>query len=1529
MKHGNLRNLLLVILSAIFVTALGGTVGCAKKTTTAATCTITYSTSGTAVKSAKIKKGSAIGSLPFTDKRGYSFSGWFFDEDLTNPVFAEDVITRDVTLYAGFEKQDVDSVLPEYTELSIETDDATYELRFISDEEIDERNLGEFISVTSLYGELPKTEVYSSGGGKYALRPIGGYKNGGVYKIEITDDRVSFCELEADYGDDYTADDEIKTVYLSVNFGEEEKVFVKNGVIELNASSVVFSGEDKFTVTEAIYDRLPLTDASAVRIVGGEEERYLNVTGISKTDGGYEISFADCDDVDDVYEDFNVNVSGIAVANEKTEPENQTETNRQLAEIENELYGGKGTKAITALLANALNASPTVRSLSSSQNPYKDNITEVEGKQFTVEGLLEDLRIKVTLGTAKNGSFNGIGISPFDDTRWSMLAISFEYETGIKNNVKLEASITITQYLYVGLASSANKSTGDFKAEITPYSQTDIDFKILVCSAKKDGDEGEDKQEKKDISVEIENLANGEGDSSNIIKDVRDMLENKGDAVPLCEIPMFSAAYTVGGVISINIDLNFVIKVSFAAGVKIDATLLEATTIGVTGNYKTKTVDCYRRSALGSDRYIFDFYAYGYLGLKAGIEGELSVSFIGLKQVLRAGVGIEVGAYADLYGYLHYHAEERRVFKDIDTNGRHFQTLEGGLYFESGIYLELKAFVGVGKKEYGVSKEFKFKLLEAGDKYLYVEACDNDDLTIVFNENDENSVNLKDLIPAEGKFMDITTGEIETRIIPSKNIRVISDTNLFRVDNDKKLLFADAEKIEKRLLYGIPYGTISLYYKGPNVLFSSAYLNENVPELKGFKQLCKVTVVYLEEGTALDENTEFGKELTVTYKVRAKRGEETKEETVKTESVVSGQYYGGGIPDEIVAYCRKNGLLSEPDGVAVTYDGPTSGKRILTEDATYVFTTVEAQRFIAVKYKSEADFAADNGVWTVDVTAMNYNSLPEIAEGQKYAPENVYCKFFVVTPDGDKKVMGNEYLSKYDLYMRGTYGYETGVVLKSVRGTEQEIAAVFADMKNGAGELKEYSAFFTFTLEAEYITGMHYVYVYYPNGDYIRDNVKYGEAYKVPDYVMTNINQSASQKLAGWDTDGDGSADILPNEVFTVTRDMVLRPVTTASGYTITVVDFDGKVTSTAVNAGDAIPKSLLEIINSDPEGVTPPAEGSFYSANQWRIIATDFVVGDEGSAYFRGVSMKYNGDITVMPACDIVITGVNGDLYHYVTLVDKTDGYFTYKNEDGEIVKAKTVKIAVKDGGTVGTSADYNAKELKYVPPAGVTYYSPSYISDSGESLDFYYTAITTARTYNHTTWERRDGTYSVFFEYCVDTDGNVTRETLHNVVGITDEAKLDELLALCDKEYDVLTSDKYLAFMNDDEFSCSVDEYRSVKDSRLTDGYGITIVTYIVYIVKRTNTYTVFYDFNAPNHSNYGYSYKYGAVAYAFGGAEKQVDGEDEYGQYVAYYRLVGYDTDGDGVVDVKPGDFLVVTKNTTFKAIYEDKPYSISRK
>ena len=113
--------------------------------------------------------------------------------------------------------------------------------------------------------------------------------------------------------------------------------------------------------------------------------------------------------------------------------------------------------------------------------------------------------------------------------------------------------------------------------------------------------------------------------------------------------------------------------------------------------------------------------------------------------------------------------------------------------------------------------------------------------------------------------------------------------------------------------------------------------------------------------------------------------------------------------------------------------------------------------------------------------------------------------------------------------MTCVYGYETGKVLATINGTKQEIENVFNEMKNNQGTLKDYSKYFTYTLEAEYLTGMHTVRFYAPSGDYSQENVKYGEKYRVPEYWITNINQSVSKRLLGWDIDNDGEIDTFQN----------------------------------------------------------------------------------------------------------------------------------------------------------------------------------------------------------------------------------------------------------------------------------------------------------------------------------------------------------------------------------------------------------------
>jgi uncharacterized repeat protein (TIGR02543 family) len=65
------------------------------------TATITFITnSPNSLLPVVIAKGEEVGVLPMPSNPGYQFAGWFFDEDLTDPVYLDFVIDQDITVYA-------------------------------------------------------------------------------------------------------------------------------------------------------------------------------------------------------------------------------------------------------------------------------------------------------------------------------------------------------------------------------------------------------------------------------------------------------------------------------------------------------------------------------------------------------------------------------------------------------------------------------------------------------------------------------------------------------------------------------------------------------------------------------------------------------------------------------------------------------------------------------------------------------------------------------------------------------------------------------------------------------------------------------------------------------------------------------------------------------------------------------------------------------------------------------------------------------------------------------------------------------------------------------------------------------------------------------------------------------------------------------------------------------------------------------------------------------------------------------------
>lgn len=379
-----------------------------------------------------------------------------------------------------------------------------------------------------------------------------------------------------------------------------------------------------------------------------------------------------------------------------------------------------------------------------------------------------------------------------------------------------------------------------------------------------------------------------------------------------------------------------------------------------------------------------------------------------------------------------------------------------------------------------------------------------------------------------------------------------------------------------------------------------------------------------------------------------------------------------------------------------------------------------------------------------------------------------------------------------------------------------------------------------------------------------------------------------------------------------------------AQGYVLTIVDFDGVSARYFLDVGSAIPQEVLDRIHSAPDAIPAPDADSFYSESYWQIVTADFVAGDDGTAYFAGVSFRYRQDITVMPACDLMFRGVRGDLYHYVTLTDATGGSFELTGEDGAVTTEKTVRIAVKDGSYVGYAKDYQG--VRYVVPKEDSesgFSNVCFLSADGGFLDIYGTRITAPETYFVDRFVIRKDTYSILFEYSLyDEYGNViSYEKKHEMINIPKDA-YETLRALYDEEYAYLRSAEFYA-----ENETVAYRYRSYAggayDHCVTEEaalHGVIRTVYQVVVQRVPKTYTVTVVRNNENYAASDqedtYTYSYNAI---FLCPDKTYYKVVESGGRAHNHYFAGYDVDGDGVADYLPGERILITGDMRLNTLW----------
>lgn len=913
---------------------------------------------GTPVAPITLKKGETISRLPESFGAGKAFMGWFTDTALTNELFTNTPINEDMTVYASFVESADDFKSGVRTTYYVE-DCAEYQpITLICDEEITANNVWEYITLFAYTGDTPENFVVTSNEkDEYTLVPETAYTAGCMYR------------MTAGEGVTFKGVDDTVNEYTFKIFKEESNIVeVKDNIKYLDKTKLIATENiNEYMLSAEYFEENALAVGNVLCIDNGtknftEDCLFVKITDTIKDRNIYYIQTADCE-AEDVYD--NVDVYFVEPAKNKF-LEEQIDTEALAEEVKN----SEGVQQMNLVLAALLAEDETVNEIMEGEPLVSDTVTAASDddrlkdfsdytrpKEDTLKSIAASLAIglsvSVKVGEAENDNFTTV-----NPDYWSVITFELNYKTTIKKKLKVDATFTVSEYLNV---SFQGYNSFEFKWFELPelefnyaaniYTQTDIELKVLVCSVGSNS--------YRNITSEVAKMLGSDekNDTAGLVKDVKDMLNKKGGEIEICRIPFFTAFKPLS-LFQLNFELSLVVKMSFAGGIGSKFSILDATQVGTHGNSKDKEFSMYKNKLIEGDRYSFDLTVFGYVGVKMGVSGQLTVSFTGLRRLGEVGVEVQVGAYLDIYGLAKYH-----VVKPDHRYSTVYRTLTGGFYLEAGIYLEVnlvaESKVFKLRLEAPLIPEIKWPLFSMGDKDLVI--CLNDVTTpILFSSNGTywGEVNVNDLPAVSAQTLDITTGVINYNAsVPWSKLSMNVSGEGFRMLYDRRGKFIRYEQSYTMSGFyknSTAEGVAQIHYTGTSLQFTKTA----DPEMSLTKS---VKVIWYDESRVKEEDV--GKIFTVNF-YREVDGVKTLVETRKVPAgSLAGSYNTNNAPDSW-KYIDCKWKDKEPYFIAVDHD-----------NYEIVYTATRAQALTEIEY-----YDTVNKEWVVELWAVNAGDVPEVPD---------------------------------------------------------------------------------------------------------------------------------------------------------------------------------------------------------------------------------------------------------------------------------------------------------------------------------------------------------------------------------------------------------------------------------------------------------------------------------------------------------------------------------------------------------------------
>ena len=244
------------------------------------------------------------------------------------------------------------------------------------------------------------------------------------------------------------------------------------------------------------------------------------------------------------------------------------------------------------------------------------------------------------------------------------------------------------------------------------------------------------------------------------------------------------------------------------------------------------------------ERFAFQFYVMGRLGLKAGIRAKLAVG-LGSSKFASVGIAVELGPYVKLYGFLVYEYTKYRPANTQSWTSK--ERMAGALYLDFGLYFMLSFEANALGDLFEYSYDFldeEVPLLTAGEARYYYENAykPEDDETVIVRDEDGNSSNgITMVVPDSAialSYVDLDTGWQGSEAVDYSRYNFTVSNPNFAIDPNTGVISVDVPEntryMECDLTVTYLYGKLAFSQYDMSVTVPLVWTNLSTDELKEF-----------------------------------------------------------------------------------------------------------------------------------------------------------------------------------------------------------------------------------------------------------------------------------------------------------------------------------------------------------------------------------------------------------------------------------------------------------------------------------------------------------------------------------------------------------------------------------------------------------------------------------------------------------------------------------------------------------------------